>query len=176
MAVKVVADPSTRTIEIVEAPVAGIASIDVRSDVYSALKDDWHLTPSLQRLRFPFRSFGDSIGSGKQIGPYVFFDNSSGWRILPYDVDHELTLVGNMVGESAVLGLDLATWIPRAGRTVVIRDQLSAQALTLETGVSGLTAAEAAALAQIDGRVDVAVSSRGTNTGAADAVWNKTLP
>ncbi|MDX2342776.1 MAG: hypothetical protein QNL26_02905 [Acidimicrobiia bacterium] len=48
--------------------------------------------------------------------------------------------------------------------------------LTVSTGVSGLTSAEAAALAQIDSRVDVAVSSRGTDADTADSVWAKTLP
>jgi len=153
MATKVVADPATRIIDVIEVPSAGIASLNVVADIYSPLKDDWRATPSLQKLRFPFRTFGDPIGPGKQIGPYVFFDNAAGWRMKPYDVDHELTLEGNLVGEAAVLALDRATWLPQTGRTIVIRDQLSAQALTLETGVSGLTAAESQALLDIDANV-----------------------
>ena len=157
MATKVVADPDTRIIEVVEAPVGGLATLDVKIDVYSALKDDWHSTASLQSLRFPFRSFGDPIAAGTQIGPYVFFDNAAGWRFQPYDSDHELTLDGNMVGEAAVIGLERALWVARAGRTIVIRDQLSAQALTLETGTSGLTPSESSALLSIE--ADVATNT-----------------
>jgi len=41
---------------------------------------------------------------------------------------------------------------------------------------SGLTQAEHDALIQIDTRVDVDVSSRGTDADTADAVWDVTLP
>jgi hypothetical protein len=41
---------------------------------------------------------------------------------------------------------------------------------------SGLSTEEHDALMQIDGRVDVPVSTRGTDTDTADAVWDKTLP
>jgi len=143
MATKVVADPDTRIITVVEAPVDGLASLDVQVDIYSDLKEDWHATPTLQPLRFPFRTFGDYIAAGKQIGPFIFFDNEEGWRMQPYDVNHELVLEGNLVGEAAVLGLDSDTWLARPGRTILIQDLLSNQALTLETGVSGLLPAEA---------------------------------
>jgi hypothetical protein len=147
MAPKVTADPDTRIIAVTEAPIAGLATLDVQKDVYSALKDDWHNTPTLQQLRFPFRSFGDFAGIGKQIGPYVFFDNQAGWRLQPYDVDHELTLEGNLVGEAAVVQLTLGSWLPRAGRTILILDQLSAQALALEG--EGLSGADATNLADL---------------------------
>lgn len=41
---------------------------------------------------------------------------------------------------------------------------------------SSLTQEEHDALLQVDGRVDVAVSTRGTDSDTADAVWDKTLP
>lgn len=132
MALKVTADPSTRIIEVTDIPVGGLQRLDVVSEIFSRLKDDWHSTPALQRLRFPFRTFGDPVGAGEQIGPYVFFDNISGWRILPYDVNHQLVLEnGNLVAESDVEGLSFGLINSRAGRTIQVRDQTSAQGLLL---------------------------------------------
>jgi len=131
----VAADADARIIDITTAPVGGIVSLDVRLDLYSALKDDWRTTAALQKVKFPFRSFGDSIGANSQIGPYVFFDNASGWRIRPYDADQELYVTGNIIGEAAVVGLSVPIWLGRAGRDIVIFGQTSSQALTLDSGL-----------------------------------------
>lgn len=148
MATKVVADPATRIIEIVEAPVGGLQTLNVQDDIYEPLKDDWHADANLQKLRFPFRTFGDTVDVGKQIGPFIFFNNVAGWRFLPYDVNHELSLDGNLVGESSVQGLSTPIFNARAGRTIFVRDKTSNQATRLETGVSGLTGTESTALIQ----------------------------
>lgn len=153
MAIKVVADPDARTITVLAVPVNGEGALDVVDDIYTPLKDDWQGTPTLQRLRFPFRTFGDPTGAA-QIGPYVFFDNISGWRFVPYDADYELTLVGNLIAESAVQQLaGYAVWNARAGRTIVLREQQSAQALTKEVTLQGV----------------------GTPDAVADAVWGGAL-
>ena len=147
MALKLTADPDTRVITITEAPVGGFQSLDVVTDVFSPLKDDWRDTASLQALRFPFRTFGDPKSATEQIGPYVFFNNIDGWRFEPFDSDHELTFVGNLVPESAVQGTLVPTYLARTGRTIPILLEQSAQALTvggsavtpttvLETGVT----------------------------------------
>ncbi len=137
MAAKVSADPDTRIITITEAPVGGFQSLDVVDDVYEGLKDDWRDTASLQRLRFPFRTFGDPKSATEQIGPYVFFNNLDGWRIQPFDVDHELTLNGNLIPESAVQGTTVATYLGRATRSISILLEQSAQALSV--GGSAIT-------------------------------------
>jgi len=124
------ADPDTRIIDIDIAPTNGEVIVDIPKDLYSALKDDWHSTASLQKMRFPFRTFGDPIGA-ESIGPYVFFDNLSGWRIRPYDQDHDLIMRGNLVPESAVQGLTLPTFLSRAGRTIPIFLERSAQAISV---------------------------------------------
>ena len=133
MASKVVADPATRIIEIVEPPTAGTLNLDLVTDIYSPLKDDWRATGALQRVRFPFRTIGDPTGAG-QIGPYVFLDNLAGWRMLPYDTDHEVVIKGNLIGESAVAGVERPVWNSRPSRTITVRERLSAQALTVSAG------------------------------------------
>lgn len=135
MATKVVANINTRIIEVVEAPVGGLQELDVVTDIYSPLKADWQSDLNLQKLAFPFRSTGDPIGGGVQIGPYTFFENQTGWRFLPFDVDHELTLInGNIIKESAVEGTQFGLWLNRSGRTINIRDQFSAQSLLRVAG------------------------------------------
>jgi len=129
MATKVVAHPDTRLIEIIEPPSGGLLTLDVVEDIYSPLKDDWLADPTLQPLRFPFRTFGDFIGV-EQIGPFVFLDNRTGWRMQPYDSDHELSLLGNLVAESDVNQLAIPLWQYRSGRSFAVRDKTSAQART----------------------------------------------
>jgi len=146
MTANVQANTHTRTIELLDAPVSGFVELDVRRDIYSNLKSQWQANTELQKLKFPLRSFGDSTGAA-QIGPYIFIDNISGWRVLPYPGDHELQFVGNLIPESAVAGETIALWLSQPGFTVLIRQRESAQALTVTT--SGADA-----------------------NGVADAVWS----
>lgn len=135
----VYANPNTRTVYLDEPPVDGVVTLDVVTDIYSQLKDDWLASEVLFKLRFPFRSFGDLAGVNRQIGPYVFFDNVSGWRLKPYDADYELYLAGNLIGESAVQQLTLPLWEGRVGRSISIFLQTSNQALTVLDGLNVLT-------------------------------------
>ncbi len=141
------ANTESRIIEFIEAPVSGFQSVDVRVDIYSYLKSEWHANNTLQKLKFPFRSFGDPTGES-QIGPYIFIDNVSGWRMLPYAADHELILRGNLIPESAVQGLTVPLWLSQSNNTVIIKMRESAQALTVTTGGADAN-------------------------GIANAVWNK---
>ncbi len=131
MAAKVSANPDTRVITITEAPVGGFQTLDVQDDIYEGLKDDWQSTASLQKLRFPFRTFGDPKTATTQIGPYVFFNNLAGWRFQPFDASYTLTLIGNLVGESSVQGTDVPVFIERSGRSITILSEQSAQALSI---------------------------------------------
>lgn len=154
MAAKVVAHPETRYVEIIEAPVGGFTELNVVADIYSALKDDWFTDTTLQPLRFPFTSFGPLIGT-EQIGPYVFFDNTAGWRMQPYDDDHEINLKGNLIPKSAVDGLSIPLWLKRPGRTIIIPTDRSAQALSVASSGGGLTTTQAVQLLEIYKRLSL---------------------
>jgi len=140
----VTADPDTRIIDITKVPVGGLSSLDVVDDIYEALKADWLADAALQPLKFPFRSFGDPKTPTTVIGPYVFIDNTLGWRLRPYDADHALTLVGNLVPEDVTIPMFQA----RVGRTIPITLEQSAQALTEQVQVETLDAASLRKLLQ----------------------------
>lgn len=120
-------DPDTRIIDITKVPVGGLTSLDVQIDIYSDLKEDWQSIPTLQGLRFPLRSFGDPKSPTQDIGPYMFVRNQDGWRFRAYDLDHELSLLGNLIPEDVTKPVFLG----RAGRTIVITQDQSNQAITV---------------------------------------------
>jgi hypothetical protein len=120
-------DPDLRIFDVTKVPVDGLSRLDAQVDIYSDLKEDWFSTPALQGQKFPFRTFGDLKSPTQQIGPYIFFDNGSGWRFRTYDEDYELTIDGNLVPEDVTKPV----WIANPGRTVQILAEQSAQALTV---------------------------------------------
>ena len=144
MATNLTADPDTRIITVTLSPVAGLSTIEVVDDIYEGMKADWQSTPSLARLKFPFTSFGDPKTPTQNIGPYVFFDNAEGWRMEPFDLDHQLTVEGNLVPTDVTLPV----WLERSGRTILILSEQSAQALTEEVAsiVGALTLSQFIAL------------------------------
>jgi len=122
------ADPHTRIITFITAPVSGSVTVDVASGIYSQLKEDWLTDPDLQKLKFPFRPVGgDPISSTELIGRYVFLANDQGWRLQPFDEDHELRLVGNIFPEDSTKVM----WLSRTSRTITIQVERSAQAILL---------------------------------------------
>jgi len=126
--VQVSADPNTRIITFVAAPVDGLVSVDVAAQIYSQLKLDWLSSSSLQKLKFPLRPVGgDPISATELIGKYVFLANDDGWRLQPYDANHQLSLVGNIFPEDPTKAL----WLSRTGRTITIQVERSAQSLIL---------------------------------------------
>lgn len=131
---QVTADPDTRIITFTTAPTDGMVSVDVAREIYSQLKLDWLTTPSLQKLKFPFRPVGgDPISATELIGKYVFLANDEGWKLMPYDADYQLSLVGNIFPEDSSKTL----WLSRAGRTITIQVERSAQSLLLNNSTSG---------------------------------------
>jgi len=132
-------DADARIFDITKVPVGGLSSLDAQVDIYSDLKEDWVATGSLQGLKFPFRSFGDPKTPTSDIGPYIFMDNTLGWRIRPYDDDHELTIIGNLVAEDTTLPL----FLPRVGRQILILSEQSNLALTGGGGSDPATIATA---------------------------------
>ena len=126
MPVQVTADPNTRIISFIVAPVSGRSTVNVSIDIYSQLKLTWLSDVTLQKLKFPLRPVGgDSISNTETVGKYVFLANDQGWRLEPYDADHELKLIGNIFPEDP----DEVMWLSKAGRTITIQVERSAQAL-----------------------------------------------
>ncbi len=126
MTVQVSANPDTRIISFIVAPVNNQITVNVATEIYSQLKLDWLATPALQKLKFPLRPVGgDLISATETIGKYVFLANDQGWRLEPYDGNHELRLIGNIFPEDP----DTAMWLSRSGRTITIQVERSAQAL-----------------------------------------------
>lgn len=147
MGANVTFDPIDRLVIVTKTPVAGKVALDVGVDLYSDGKEDWRADATLNRLIFPFRTIGgDPIGGGVSVGAYFFLRNDLGWRIRPYEADHELTLVGNLFAESALLPIV----VPTLGDfTVAIRLLTSSLTQQLETGVSGLTPDESQKLTEM---------------------------
>jgi hypothetical protein len=169
---KLYADTTEKTLVVTLAPDGnGRVYVNTQVDVWSDLIEDWETTLALRRFTFPVIAIGgQTISTGKLGTSYVLREP---WQFAPYEADHEFVIDGNLATELE------STILVRAsvgGYTVAAKEKVSTLVEVVETGTSGLTTEEAAALAQIDGRVDVAVSTRGTDIGTADAVWEKTLP
>lgn len=140
-------DTALRIMYVTSAPSAGALALDVRRDIYSAVKLDWLNNATLNKFKFPFRtSGGDTVIPGTQyIGNYVFLQY--GWSMRPYEADHALYLVNGYL----LVDGGGEPWLPCIGDyTVNVRDTVPADAIVLETGVSGLTAGESAALLSIE--------------------------
>ena len=172
MGVKLYADTTAKQLIVTLAPDGNNeVRVNAQVDVWSDLIEDWEATLALRRFTFPLIAIGgQTISAGKLGTTYVLLDP---WQFAPYEADHEMVIDGNLFTESALTRLVLPTV---GAYTVIVTRNLSTLVEVVEVGTSGLTPEESAALAQIDGRVDVAVSTRGTDLGTADAVWAKTLP
>lgn len=95
-------DSITRTIFITEVPVLEngeyVIDLNIKRDIYSFGKEQWHSTESLRRLAFPIRPVGgDSRPSGNPLGSTFFL--ASDWKIAPYEADHRLRVLGNFYAE-----------------------------------------------------------------------------
>lgn|SRR3990167_690263 len=115
MGVYVTFNPIDYLIEVTKVPVAGASSLDFKIDIYSDGKEDWRTTDALAKHTFPIRAVGgDPLPGSLTLDPTYFI--LPPWRILPYDVDHELTISGNVFRED---GLPISA--PRAGRSITLR-------------------------------------------------------
>ena len=172
MGAKLYADTTNKVLVVTLAPDGnGRVTINTQIDIWSDLIEDWQSTLALRRFYFPLEAIGGvTISTGKLGTSYVLKEP---WQIAPYEADHEFLIDGNLATELETTLLVLPTV---GGYTVSAPRKVSTLVEVVETGTSGLTSAEAAALAQIDSRVDAAVTTRATPTEAADAVWDKTLP
>lgn len=95
MAANFTADPVAKLLIITTPPTAGVLELDVRRDLYSALKLDWLTDNELNKYRFPIAPLGGNpLTDALNLGNTYFLDY--GWRIRPYEADHRLILNGNL--------------------------------------------------------------------------------
>lgn len=148
MGAKVTFDTDARTMTVTEAPVVPAGgfiakqTLDLQIDFYSDAKEDWetNVGGAFRGSIFPFvtAATANEPTSGGRTEPIFYrLRNDLGWRIVTFDVDHELTLLGNLVAFDPTKGLFTA----RAGRTVfVFFDGSETAGLTTDGVSSGVDA------------------------------------
>lgn len=119
----------------------GITDLDAKVDLYSDWKE-WVITSGSDNGKYlpAFRSTGgDELPGGQFVSGYFFLTN--GWRIRPYEGDHQLTVLGNLFVDGGG-----NPFIPTLGDyTVLVNLQTSSASITsvVTTGsdleVGGLT-------------------------------------
>lgn len=98
MGSKVTFDPTTRIIQVDQAPVDGVVNLDVKVDLYSDGKEDWVSEANLITYPYPIRSVGgDPLPGDKALGATFFLDST--WKIRPYEGSHVLNVNGNLYSE-----------------------------------------------------------------------------
>lgn len=115
----------------------GFVVIDVQIDLYSEMKLFWKDNVLAHGLIFPWTAVGGTpYGGGRFQGTDYFLRNDLGWRIRPYEADHELQIIGNLRPTL----ITEATIIPTIGDYVVYAPQeRSGVFQVVETGVSGVS-------------------------------------
>ena len=123
----------------------GIATVDAQIDLYSDAKEDWISDATLNRFTFPFEVFGgNDLGDGLAAGGYFILRNDLGWRMRPFEADHEVRVLKNIYPKNPLLPM----FVPTLGDfTVPVVLERSSLTLVNQVGTSGLTAAESADLA-----------------------------
>lgn len=119
-----------------------IGSFDTQTNIYSAWKEWITLSDNAKYPPAFDTTGGDSVGSGQEVAPYFFCRNDLGWRIKMPSADGEIVISGNLFPRSSSTDLFEAT----SGFDAFVRLEVSTRAVVVETGVSGLTAAESAIL------------------------------
>lgn len=115
---------------------SGITSLDAKIDLYSDWKE-WVLVSDNSKYLPAFTAIGgDPIGGGLYTG--ITFIQINGWLIRPDEVDHTLTINGNLFGDA---GAPIIT--PTLGDyTVLVQLRNSTQAQGISTSGGTLTAAD----------------------------------
>ena len=141
MGAKVTFDTANRLMIVTEAPVllpgetVAKQTLDIEIDFYSDAKEDWlaNVGGNFRKNKFLILT-AESAGSplpGGQVEPAFFrLLNDAGWRLLPFDMDHELTLLGNLVPSDE----SLPVFEERPGRSILIfRDGSQVAQMTTTT-------------------------------------------
>lgn len=125
---------------------------DVQVDFYSDWKE-W--VQQSDNAKYPpafDTTGGDEIGAGQEIAPYFFLRTDLGWRIKAPETDGDVVIRGNLFPRNPSDSL----FLPPVGQfTVLITQQLSSQAVVVETGVSGLTQPESDKLMNLPSADDI---------------------
>ena len=103
----------------------GVEVLDVQ-DLYSRYKD-WVLEGNSQWVNAMVPIGGQPIGSGQFISPYIQLVN--GWRIKPFEGNHVLTVLGNIITDD-----EEDPFLSTTGNfNVSIRAQVSSNSLQART-------------------------------------------
>lgn len=95
MAVKVDYDTDKRIIYVTLAPTDGVVNLDVQTDLYSDIKEDWRSNATLNKFMMPISSVGGNpLPGSKTLGDTYFLETP--WKIRPYEADHKLAINGNL--------------------------------------------------------------------------------
>ncbi len=147
MGAKITFDAGEREFVVTQAPVGGVITINVQVDLYSDAKEDWQddgTFPDLAKMEFPITPIGGDQFGAKTLGASYLILN--GWHFKPFEADHTMLIVGNIGTET---GGELVQDTIGAFR-VRVENEVSTLVEVVETGVSGLTAAESTQLQRID--------------------------
>lgn len=119
-------------------------------NVYSAWKR-WVLVGNAEWVEAFRPVAGDPISPTQNVAPYFFLNTSAGWRIQPFEANHELRVAGNLYSEDP----DLSMFAPTLGAyTVTVVVERSASSIEVLTGGGSVPTADQ----------------------VAEAVWQKSIP
>lgn len=94
---EILIDPPNRLITVNSTPVDGRISVDVKNDIYFAAKQYWKDDDLANKFIFPIEpSGGREVGNGRFQGFYYFLRTDLGWRIRPFEANHEVIFDGNL--------------------------------------------------------------------------------
>lgn len=114
-------------------------TLDTVANLYSRWKDWVKLTDNAKFLPAFSEVGGENLGGGLQSGINIFLRNDLGWRIKPPEQNILITLAGNLYPNDP----DIASFLPTTGAyDSLIRLNLSANLLQVDSGGGGLTAAQ----------------------------------
>lgn len=166
------------------APTSGVLNLDVQVDLYSDWKE-WMLA-AFTNMKYPplFTTFGgNTIVEGElAAGAYYPFNNTAGWRIKPFEADHDVNWVGQLIPTDSTLPV----FVPTTGGFTVFVNGLQPISQKVITGSGVLPADIDQIEAQIFSRVIegsftfeqmfrlVTASAAGTITQAGDGSYTIT--
>ncbi len=133
---------------------SGVTTLDIE-DLYSRWKD---FAKTGTNAKFPF-AFDDSFGgntikAGLDAGPYFTLRNDLGWRLRPPEEDINILVTGNLIPADDTLDMV----VPTLGAFTVLLQGLQPITQVVQSGVSGLTAAESTQLFGLPSDTEIATA------------------
>ncbi|OGT59000.1 MAG: hypothetical protein A3E01_18545 [Gammaproteobacteria bacterium RIFCSPHIGHO2_12_FULL_63_22] len=113
----------------------GITSFDVKIDLYSDAKEHWLAGGAAMGFDFPIRTIGgDPVGGGVFAGDLYFIRD--GWKIRPDEVDHTLSVTGNLFLDAGETG---EIFVPTVGDFTVLANMRNSNLVLAVSGGAGST-------------------------------------